>query len=54
MVNVKEFKNVDDINAYLSGRRMPQFEIIPIQRNFENPNTKLMTSCMSYILIEND
>ena len=55
MVSVMEFKNVNDINEYFSkNRMMKQFEVIPIERRFTNPNNKLITSCITYILVMND
>ena len=54
MVLVLEFRSVEEINKYLQGKKLPQFDITPVQRMFENPNTKLLTSCMSYVLVIND
>ena len=55
MVSVLEFKNVNDINEYFSKHTMmKQFEVIPIERRFTNPNNKLITSCVTYILVMND
>ena len=55
MVKVLEFKNVNDINEYFSNHvMMKQFEVIPIERRFTNPNNKLITSCVTYILVMND
>jgi hypothetical protein len=54
MVRVLEFKNVDLLNDYLKDNVMiSRFDIIPVSRLFENPNTKLITSCMTYVLIMN-
>lgn len=55
MVRIQEFKNVNEINEYFdSHKMMHQFEVIPIERRFINPNTKMMTSCMTYVLIMNE
>lgn len=55
MVYVMEFKNVDLLNEYFSKHAMiRQFEVIPLERRFTNPNNKLITSCITYVLIMND
>lgn len=51
MVAVMEFKNVDDLNAYLDGRKMPQFEVIPVARMFEHPQTKQLVNSLTYVLV---
>lgn len=54
MPKVLEFKSVDLLNEYLRNNVMvSKWEIHVVARMFENPNTKLLTSCMSYILIMN-
>ena len=56
MVKVMEFRDVSHINDYLKnrGKIVPQFEIIPVERRFINPNTKLLTSCITYVLVLNE
>lgn len=54
MVEIIEFRNVHEINDYFAEHKMTsQFEVKPIQRNFQHPETKLMVSSISYILIKN-
>jgi hypothetical protein len=54
MVKVLEFKSLQDINEYLDNRLMKsQFDIIPVSRMFEHPQTRLIVSCITYVLIEN-
>jgi hypothetical protein len=53
MVEVLEFKNVNEINNYLKGKLLPQFEIKPIARTFQHPESKLLVNSISYVLILN-
>lgn len=54
MSRVIEFRNVDELNDYLNNNLMvSRWEVIPISRMFENPKTKLLTSCMTYVLVMN-
>lgn len=53
MVEVLEFKNVEELNDYLEITKFPfNFEIIPISRMFEHPQSKLIVSCITYVLIK--
>jgi hypothetical protein len=55
MVKVFEFKNVQEINEFLSDKRLlHQFDVIPVPRSFEHPVSRLMVNSISYVLIEND
>lgn len=51
MVEVKEFRNVQELNLYFKDHKLEIFEVIPIARMFENPQTKLLTSTMTYVLV---
>ena len=54
MVEVIEFRDVHELNKYLrEHEHLPQFEIKVVPRQFENPNTKLLTNCLTYVLILN-
>lgn len=54
MTKVFEFKNIREIQDYLDNNLiMTRFEIIPVPKMFEHPTTKLIVSCISYILIIN-
>lgn len=54
MPKVLEFRNVDELNNFLDKNLMvSRWEVIPISRMFENPTTKLLTSCMTYVLVMN-
>ena len=53
MPKIIEFKNVDEINEYLEHTpMMHHWEVHIIARMFENPSTHLLTSCLTYILIQ--
>ena len=55
MVEVLEFKNIHDLNDWFENHKIPtQFEVIPIARTFQSPETKLFVSAMSYILVRNN
>ena len=54
MVKVIEFRDVHELNKYLDNEKhLPQFEIKVVPRQFENPSTKLLTNCLTYVLILN-
>ena len=51
MLVVVEYKNVLDLNEYLS-RCKKKVDIVPLSRTFVNPHTDLLTSTITYIVIE--
>lgn len=52
MTEVLEFKNVNEINKFLEGKVMlTRFEVIPVARTFQHPETKLMVNSISYVLV---
>lgn len=52
MVEVLEFKNVDELNRYLEHKVFAhQFDIIPVNKMFEHPQTKLIISCITYVVV---
>jgi hypothetical protein len=52
MIEVLEFKGVNDLNDYLGQNRLVgEFNIIPLAREFDNLNTKMKVSTITYILI---
>lgn len=52
MLQVHEFKTIEECNKYLKENRVViSYDIIPISRMFENPTSKLIVSCISYIVI---
>ena len=54
MVVVKEFRNLNELNEYLDSiTHMPQFDIKPVSRTFEHPQTKILVNSISYVLILN-
>jgi hypothetical protein len=51
-MEVKEFKNVTELQDFIdSHKAISKYEIIPVARMFEHPQSKLIVSCISYILI---
>jgi hypothetical protein len=54
MSKVLEFRTVEELNRYLDNNIMKsQWEIKVVARMFESPTTKLLTSCLTYILVMN-
>ena len=53
MVEVLEFKNINELNNYLHGKLMPQFEVKAVPRTFQHPESKLFVNSISYVLILN-
>lgn len=52
MVEVFEFKGIDDLRNYLKGRVfMNNYHIIPVARMFENPETHVLLNVLTYVLI---
>lgn len=52
MVEVLEFKGLRELNEYLEGKNFHnEFEIKPVARIFEHPETKLIVNSITYILI---
>lgn len=50
---VTEFRNVKELNEYLYEKSvLIEAHVIPLERRFTNPSTKLVTSVITYILIE--
>lgn len=51
MIVVAEFKSVIDLNEYLS-RCKNKVDVVPLSRTFVNPHTDLLTSTITYIVVE--
>ena len=51
MIKVTEFRNVNDLNDYLS-KINTQCQVIAMNREFTNPKTMLLTSTINYVLVE--
>ena len=53
MTKVTEFMNVNELNNYLREHIIiHHFEIVPVAKMFEHPTSKLIVSCITYVLIE--
>ena len=53
-MNVVEFKNLHELNMYLATTCKRVIKIIPIERQFVNPRSELLTSAITYILVETE
>lgn len=53
MLEVKEFKTVEELNEYLQSDKKIRlsYTVVPLTRMFESPTTKLIVSCITYVLI---
>lgn len=50
-----EFKSLEEINNFFKNKSsMIQTEVTPVERRFINPNTKLLTSCITYVVITDE
>ena len=51
-MEVKEFRNVTELQDFLDNDKpVSSYQILPVARMFEHPKSKVIVSCVSYILI---
>jgi hypothetical protein len=49
---VKEFKNITELQDFLNQDvPLSSYQVLPVARMFEHPKSKLIVSCISYVLI---